>query len=117
MWYRAVLTGLDTGMKPLLADQATEESANLADLAAKVGCQAAHMLTHLRGTDLAFLEGVGYLSIELQTWASLSSYEASGEVAGKWLRAMRAYATHSLYYGPGSRSQRTGTGLLDSFPN
>lgn len=117
MWYRANLMALDAGRKPLILDQTWEESADLADLAARVGCQLAHLSTMLRGTELAFLEGVGFLTVEIQNWASWNSFEASGEGAGKWLRAMRAYASHSLYYGPGSPAARTKTGLLGSSPS
>lgn len=117
MWHKMHLAALDAGKKPLLLDQASTEGPDLLDLVAEVGTQLHHLVEQLRGTDLAFLEGFGYLTIEVQRWASLSSYEASGEAGGKALRVMRAYATHALYYGPGSPRASTGTGLLGSFRN
>lgn len=116
MWYRMITAALDTGRKPLIHDQGAREGPDLKDAAAWTGTDLYTLTTRLRGTDLPFLEGVGYLTVEIQAWASLSSFEQSGEAAGRWLRAMRAYATHALYYGPGSPKLVTPTRPSDSSP-
>jgi hypothetical protein len=107
LWYSLSLAALDAGKLPLIMDEATRQGSDLIEVAGHAGACLHDMVGLLRGTNLAFLEGFGFLTVEVQKWASLSSFEQHGEGAGESLRAMRRFVRDALLSGGGS--PRTGT--------